>query len=472
MSFRSLRPAFATALLCAATGCSLVPAYQRPAVHIPAEFKEAPAGWHAVAPADGQPRGEWWRAFNDPLLDGLEADATAHNQTVAAAVAAYDGERALLRESRANLWPDISASVGVSRSGGSGNAGTTTSAGKRANASISAAWTPDLFGGLRAAVAQNNASMLASRASLGNALLTIHAQLASDYLQLRGTDAQLMAYQRTITGYQRTLTITRNRYKVGVAAHMDVLQAETTLRNAQSQVTDMQRQRATLEHAIAVLSGRAPADLTLVAQQWNNRVPAVPSALPSDLLQRRPDVAAAERSVMAANAAIGVQRAALFPSLSVSASSGRSGQVLGDLASGGSALWSLGLTGAMTLLDWGARSARVDQARASYEQGAANYRQTVLSALQQTEDALVDLRSYADEADNLKASSQAADKVEQMTLNQYLAGTADYTAVVTAQNTALAARRSAIAAVVQQQQAAVALTQAIGGGWDDSVPTR
>ena len=175
---------------------------------------------------------------------------------------------------------------------------------------------------------------------------------------------------------------------------------------------------------------------------------------------------------MAANAGIGVQRAALFPSLSLSASSGRSAQVLGDLASGGSAIWSLGLTGAMTLLDWGARSARVDQARASYEQSAANYRQTVLSALQQTEDALVDLRSYADEAANLKASSEAADKVEQMTLNQYLAGIADYTAVVTAQNTALAARRSAIAAVVQQQQAAVALTQAIGGGWDDTVPSR
>ncbi len=469
MSLRPLRPALAAALVVAAAGCSLVPTYQRPALHIPAEFKEAPAGWHAAAPADEQARGEWWRAFNDPVLDGLEADATAHNQTVAAAVAAYDGERALLRESRASLWPDISGSVGVSKSGGSAS---TTNSGRRANATVSGAWTIDLFGGLRAAVAQNNASMLASRASIGNALLAIHAQLASDYLQLRGMDAQLAAYQRTIVGYQRTLTITQNRYKVGVAAHMDVLQAETTLRNAQSQVTDMQRQRATLEHAIAVLSGRAPADLTLAAQQWNDRVPAVPAALPSDLLQRRPDVAAAERSVMAANAAIGVQRAALFPSLSLSASSGRSAQVLGDLASGGSAVWSLGLTGAMTLLDWGARSARVDQARAAYEQSAANYRQTVLSALQQTEDALVDLRSYADEVANLKASSEAADRVEQMTLNQYLAGMADYTTVVTAQNTALAARRSAIAAVVQQQQAAVTLTQAIGGGWDDTVPAR
>ena len=470
MSLRPLRPALAAALMVAMTGCSLMPTYQRPALHIPAEFKEAPAGWHAVAPADEQSRGEWWRAFNDPVLDGLEADASAHNQTLAAAVAAYDGERALLRESRASLWPDISGSVGTSRSGGNSGTGATT--GNRANASVSGVWTIDLFGGLRAGVAQNNASMLASRASIGNALLVIHGQLASDYLQLRGMDAQLAAYQRTITGYQRTLTITQNRYKVGVAAHMDVLQAETTLRNAQSQVTDMQRQRATLEHAIAVLSGRAPADLSLTTQQWNERVPDVPATLPSDLLQRRPDVAAAERSVMAANAGIGVQRAALFPSLSLSASSGRSAQVLGDLASGGSAIWSLGLTGAMTLLDWGARSARVDQARASYEQSAANYRQTVLSALQQTEDALVDLRSYADEAVNLKASSEAADKVEQMTLNQYLAGIADYTAVVTAQNTALAARRSAIAAVVQQQQAAVALTQAIGGGWDDTVPAR
>ena len=468
ISLRPLRPALAAALVVAAAGCSMVPTYQRPTLHIPAEFKEAPAGWHAAAPADEQSRGEWWRAFNDPVLDGLETDASAHNQTVAAAVAAYDGERALLRQSRASLWPDISGSVGASKSGGSASAGS----GKRANASVSGAWTIDLFGGLRAGVAQDNASMLASRASIGNALLAIHAQLANDYLQLRGMDAQLAAYQRTITGYQRALTITNNRYKVGVSAHMDVLQAETTLRNAQSQVADMQRQRATLEHAIAVLSGRAPADLALAAQPWNAHVPEVPATLPSGLLQRRPDVAAAERSVMAANAGIGVQRAALFPSLSLSASSGRSGQVLGDLASAGSAIWSLGLTGAMTLLDWGARSARVDQARASYEQSAANYRQAVLSALQQTEDALVDLRSYADEAVNLKASSEAADKVEQMTLNQYLAGIADYTAVVTAQNTALAARRSAIAAVVQQQQAAVALTQAIGGGWDDTVPAR
>lgn len=453
-------------LLGVAAGCSLVPAYQRPVVRIPAGFKEAPAGWRTATPADQKVRADWWRAFNDPVLDGLEADAAANNQTVAAAIAAYDGERALLRQSRAGLWPDISLGAGSSRSGGSGNGGTE----RRANADVTGSWAVDLFGGLRAAVAQQDASLLASRASLGNALLAIHAQLASDYLQLRGLDAQLAAYQRTIADYQRLLTITDNRYKVGVAAHMDVLQAETTVRNAQSQVSDMQRQRAVLEHAIAMLSGRAPASLTIEVQAWNDLVPEVPPALPSDLLQRRPDVAGAERAVMAANAAIGVQRAALFPSLDLSATAGRSARTLGDLGNSGDAVWSLGLTGALSLLDWGARSGRIAQARAGYEQSVANYRQTVLSALQQAEDALVDLRSYGEQAGNLRAASQAADQVEQMTLNQYLAGVADYTAVVTVQNTALAARRDAIAAVVQQQQAVVSLTQAIGGGWDDSAP--
>jgi len=457
----------ALALLAAgAVACSLVPAYQRPEVKIPASFREAPAYWGSATPADDQPRTAWWQAFDDPVLDALEVEASANNQNIAAALAAYDGAQAVVRGSRADLWPGVTAGIGTTRAGGSGLSGPA----RRATASVNASWTPDLFGGLRAAVAQDQAAALASRASLGNVLLAIHAEVASDYLLLRGLDAQLDAYQATITGYRRAVAITANRYRAGVAPHADLLQAETTLHDASAQLVEMQRQRAVLEHALAMLLGHPPADFSLAGQAWAARIPPVPAILPSELLQRRPDVAAAERNVMATNAAIGVQRAAWFPSLGVTGSKGRSAQTLGDLGSEGSAVWSLGVTGLITLLDWGGRSARVDQARAAYRQAVANYRQAVLGALQQTEDGLADLASYAGRAGELGAASAAADKVEQMMLNQYLAGVADYTAVVTAQNTALAARRAAIAATVQQQQAVVALTQAIGGGWDDRLP--
>ena len=247
-----------------------------------------------------------------------------------------------------------------------------------------------------------------------------------------------------------------------------MLQAETTLRNAAAQATDLVRQRAIYEHAIAVLAGELPSSLSLAKTAWVPTVPVVPPVIPSALLERRPDVASAERAVIAANAGIGVQRAAFFPNLSLTAGLDRNASSIGSLASLGASVWSLGLTGAMTLLDFGGRSAKVAQARAAYDQAVASYRQTVLTAFQQVEDGLSGTVVLEREIGDLKAASVAADRVEQLTLNQYLGGIADYTTVVTAQATALTARRALISGIVNQQLNAIALQQAVGGGWDAS----
>ncbi|WEK01136.1 MAG: efflux transporter outer membrane subunit [Candidatus Sphingomonas phytovorans] len=465
------QPLLAILACTALTACNLVPPYQRPSMAIPASFKEAP-GWQPASPADDKPRGDWWAGMKDPVLDGLERQVATRNQTVAGAIAAYDQARAVVRESRSALFPSLTGSLGVSSTGtvdgSTVSTSTGTATGTRETASLGATWQPDLFGGLRAGLAQSKATAAQQAAALGNVILAAQGELANDYIQLRGVDAQIDAYDATLTAYRRTLQITQNRYNVGVAARIDVLQAETTLRNAAAQATDLVRQRAIYEHAIAVLAGELPSSLSLAKTAWVPTVPVVPPVIPSALLERRPDVASAERAVIAANAGIGVQRAAFFPNLSLTAGLDRNASSIGSLASLGASVWSLGLTGAMTLLDFGGRSAKVAQARAAYDQAVASYRQTVLTAFQQVEDGLSGTVVLEREIGDLKAASVAADRVEQLTLNQYLGGIADYTTVVTAQATALTARRALISGIVNQQLNAIALQQAVGGGWDAS----
>ncbi|MBE7419098.1 MAG: efflux transporter outer membrane subunit [Ideonella sp.] len=448
-----------------AAGCTtLVPPYQRPEVPLQAvSFKEAPStpGWQAAHPADERPRGRWWQPFGDAQLDALLQQVEVSNQNVAAAVARHAAAQALLAGQRARLWPGVQAGGSATRSGGGGVA----SRGTVLRASVNASWEADLWGRLGAGVAQAQADAQASAADLAGAKLSAQAALASAYFNLREADAELGLLRDTVAGFERSLQITRNRYAAGQAARTDVLQAETQLANTRAAVAALATQRQQSEHAIAVLLGRAPADFTLAPTAWTTTVPEVPPLLPSELLQRRPDIASAERAVAAANAGIGIARAAYFPSLSLSASAGSSATRVSDLFSAPSTLWSLGLSLAQVLFDGGALNAALHSAEASRDVAVASYRQTVLSALQSVEDLLAARRGLAEQLALSQQASAAADQTEQQVLNRYRAGQVGYSDVVAAQASALAARRSVVQLQASLQTNAIALIQALGGGW-------
>ncbi|WP_294391151.1 efflux transporter outer membrane subunit [uncultured Sphingomonas sp.] len=474
---RSPSPAIAVTALLALSACNLAPRYQRPSATIPPSFKEAP-GWRGAAPADAVAKGQWWLLFGDPVLNDLEGRVVNANQDVAAAVAAYDQARAAVREVRASLFPVIDLSTGATRAGSfgagrptiiGGNTVNVSSGSRRYSASIGATWEPDLFGRLRNAVSQQGALAQASQADLANVTLAAQGELALNYVQLRGIELRKAILDTTVKAYQRALTITTNRYNQGVIARVDVLQAQSQLDSARANAADLVRQRAVLEHAIAVLVGESPSIFTLpeVAQAPKS-IPDVPPTLPSAVLERRPDVAAAERRVAAANAAIGIERAAFFPVFGLSGDIGTQTGRLGDLFTASSSIWSLGLSGALTLLDFGARSARVEQARAAYAQTAANYRQTALTAFQQVEDALAANRILAYVETQRASAAASANRVEALTQNQYLAGQIAYSDVIVAQTTALTAREAEVQALVDRQVSAVNLIQAIGGSWPAS----
>lgn len=461
--------------LCPLAGCNLAPAYRPPSLAAPpAAFKEAP-GWSVAVPSDAVARGEWWRLFGDPLLDGLEAKVAVTNQNVAAARAAYQAARALVAVQRSALFPTITGSASATQSETFASAAapaatSSTTSGAHYALSIGASWEPDLWGRLGNQVSQARASAEASAGDLANATLSAQGELATNYVQLRGVDAQRDLFDAVIADYRRALTITSNKYRAGVVAHSDVYQAQTSLSNAIATRQDLDRQRAVLEHAIAVLTGENPSTFALAPAPWQPGVPAVPSVLPATLLQRRPDIAAAERRVAAANANIGVQRAAYFPDISLSGSAGTSGSTLGQLFSASTSLWSLGLSSLVTLLDFGARHGQVVQARAQFDEAAATYRQTALTAFQQVEDDLAAMRVLTDETVSRADAENAAVRAEAIASNQYRSGTIDYAQVIVAQTSALTARQAHIQAVVDHQTAIVALIQAIGGTWTTPQP--
>ena len=305
------------------SACAVVPAYQRPTSAAPASFKEAPqadAGWFLAAPADTLDRGPWWELFGDAELSRLVAQVEVSNQNVAAAVAAYAQARALVTQQRASLFPQISADGSARRSGGNGTGGTASAF----QASLGASWEADVWGALRQGVASAQASAQASEADLAAARLSAQGELGVNYFSLRDADTELGLLRATVVAYERAFTITRNRYNAGIAPRTDVLQAQTQLANARADLSALTNTRAQLEHAIAVLTAKAPAEFALATAEWNMAVPAVPLVLPSELLQRRPDIAAAERAVAAANANLGIQRSAYFPSIGLTASLGNS----------------------------------------------------------------------------------------------------------------------------------------------------
>jgi len=448
------------------TGCAVGPNYQRPATPDVSSFKEA-QGWVPAAPADALKRGPWWQLFGDPALDQLASRVEVSNQNVAVAVAGYAQARALVRQQRASLFPSVALDGGASRSRSSGNIATGTNGrvGNNYQLSIGGSWEPDVWGRLSRTVDGVSAGAQASAADLASATLSAQGELAANYFSLRQTDAQKALLENTLAGFQRALEITQNRYTAGIVAKTDVLQAQTQLANAQADNAGLVRQRAQLEHAIAVLVGEAPGNFSLPPVAWKPVVPDIPVGLPSTLLQRRPDIAAAERRVAAANEQIGIAKSAYYPSLSLNASAGTGASRLADLFSAPSLVWSLGLSAAQVLFDAGATTARVDGARASHEQSVARYRQTVLVAFADVEDQLAATRVLLVQQELRRQASEAADQVEQQVLNRYRAGQVGFTEVITAQATALSARRALVQAMADRQTTAVALIQSLGGGW-------
>jgi NodT family efflux transporter outer membrane factor (OMF) lipoprotein len=456
--------------------CAVGPDYRRPDLPLPAAYKEA-GDWQPAQPDDALDRGAWWSLFDDPLLDALAGQVVVSNQNVAAAQAAYAQARATVREQRASLFPTIDLSAGATRSGSHSSGTTVVNTGGTSvttgtsrvrttyQADIGASWEPDVWGRLRRTVESANANLQASAADLASATLSAQGELVTNYLSLRETDAEIALLEKTVAGYQRSATIAANRYKVGVAPRSDMLSAQSQLYSTQADLEGLQRTRAQLEHAIAVLLGKSPADFSLAPADWNGVVPQVPVGVPSTLLQRRPDIAAAERAVAAANANIGIEQSAWFPSLSLSGSYGTAASTLHDLFDASALVWSLGASAAETLLDFGGRSARIAGARASYDQAVANYRQTTLAAFQDVEDQLTGTRVLERQYALRQQASTIADENEQVMLNQYRAGQVGFSDVVTAQASALSARRALVQAALDRQTTAVALIQALGGGW-------
>lgn len=453
-------------------GCAVGPTYRRPATATPPAWRGA-EGWVVAAPADALDRGPWWQLFADPQLDELASQVEVSNQNLAAAAAAYAQARALLAQQRAALFPVVGLTGGASRSGSGGGSGSNDPAaatGRSTRSSlqvaIGASWEPDVWGRLRSASAGALASAQASAADLASARLSAQGELAAAYFGLRLADHQRALLGDSIAGFERSLQIARNRYAAGIVARTDVLQAETQLANAQADLIGLERSRAQFEHAIAVLVGRAPAELRIPElADWRPSVPEVPVGVPSTLLLRRPDIAAAERRVAAANAQVGIARSAYFPSFGLDGSLGVGGSRLGSLFSASNLLWSLGVSAAQTLFDAGLTRARVDATLAANDEATARYRQTVLVAFQDVEDQLVAARVLARQEALRRQAATAAEQVQAQVQNRYLAGQVSYTEVVTAQGTALNARRALAQLLSDRQVAAVALIQALGGGW-------
>jgi len=454
-------------------GCAAGPNYHRAPTPVPPAYIHGEM-WKTAAPADALARGDWWTLFGDAALNDLESRIDRSNQSVAGAVAAYAQARALVREQRAGFFPNLTldASADKTHSNSAAIVPTDTGTGPRRSSSgtqyraeVAASWELDVFGRIRREVESAGASAQASAADLAAARLAAQGELASDYFQLREADAEQILLRDTVEAYQRSLEITQNRYAARIAAKSDVLQAQTQLYNAQADLADLTRQRAVLENAIAVLVGEPAGQFSIVRTDWTAQVPDIPLSIPSELLQRRPDIAAAERRMAAANAQIGVAEAAYFPTFNLTAAYGSASSAIGDLLETSARTWSLGGTVAATLLDFGANRARTAQARAAYEQSVANYRQTALAAFQDVGNQLTTSMVLEQQTDLRQRASDAADEAERIALNQYRSGLIGYTDVVTSQTAALNARRSLVQVKVGRQTTAIALIQALGGGW-------
>jgi len=454
----------------------------RPTAPTATHFKEA-EGWTPADPQESIDKGAWWSMFKDPVLDGLERRIAVSNQTLKEYEAIYRQAHQIVAEARSQYFPTVSGSLGAQRSKSASGSSSTTIGGSSAtttsstvvtngdtpvnlySAGLDASWVPDLWGKVRRTVEGDKASAQSAAANIANYKLSLQASLAEDYFELRVTDDEIKLYQETVADDQKYLTLTINQYNAGTQAKSAVLSAQTQLLSAQAALVNFGASRAQYEHAIAMLVGVTPAELTIAPATLSRDVPVAPIGIASTLLQRRPDIAAAERTVDYANAQIGVAESAFYPTLTLSGSVGTDATTIGALFSASSSLWSVGASAADTLLDFGLRRAEVRAARAVYDEDVASYRQTVLTAFQNVEDEIAALRVYEKQEAAELEYEKAAKEAVQLDLNEYKAGIVDYTTVITAQTAQLSASQNVLTVLEQRLLASVLLVEYVGGGW-------
>jgi len=454
------------------TGCAVGPKYVRPPVATPPAYKEA-GNWKTAQPNELSLRGNWWEIFQDPQLNALEEQVTVSNQNLKAAQAQYTQARALVRFNRADYFPTIAAAPSASRGRVSGNRTPlgSISNGKTTNdfqLPIEMSYEVDAWGRVRKNVESFREQAQASAADLATVNLSMHAQLALFYFQARSLDAQEQLLNSTVQYYEQALQLNLSRFQGGVASEVEVQQARTQLETTRAQAIDVGVARAQFEHAVAVLIGKPPASFSLPALPLRTPPPPIPAGVPSELLERRPDIASAERLMAAANARIGVAKAAYFPLLNLTGVGGFESGAITTLLSGPSGLWAVGASALQTVFDGGRRRAASDQAIAVYDQTVANYRETVLTAFQQVEDNLAALRILEHEAQTQNEAVLAAQKSLDLSIQRYKGGVTSYLEVTVAQSAALADEVTAVNIIGRRMVAAVQLIQALGGGWDSS----
>jgi len=472
----------AVALACIAlfVGCSFAPPYTKPGIQTPAAFKElTPAqfqeadGWKTAEPKDAIIRGQWWEMFHEPELNAFENQVTISNQSVAVAVANFLAARAVVKQSRSQYFPTVTTTPSVTRSRGSlggtqSSPSSTTSPITEYSLPFDVSWELDFWGRIRNTVKANSLEAQATLADLENVRLVIQAEVAVDYFQLRVLDMQKQLLDASVLAYQESLKLTQVQYDTGIASGQDVEQAETQLEITRAQATDLGVLRAQFEHTIAMLLGKPASSFSIATNSLAATPIAIPFGVPSQLLERRPDIAAAERRVAEANAQIGVARAAYFPTVTLSGAVGYQSTSLGNLFSGPSLVWSVGATMAQTLFDAGKRKAVTEQARAIYQGTVANYRQTVLTAFQEVEDNLSTLRILSEELQQQNTAVESSQRYLTLANDRYKSGLDSYLNVITAQTTLLSNQRTAMNLRMQQMTASVQLIKALGGGWDVS----
>jgi NodT family efflux transporter outer membrane factor (OMF) lipoprotein len=454
------------------SGCAVGPRYTKPVAPAPPTYKETPAPWKTAQPSDQIARGKWWEIFQDTQLNALEEQINVSNQNLMASEAQFRQARALVRFNRAAYDPTVTAGASAAREHLSEHrplvATTTQTNVTDLVIPVDVSYEADVFGRVRHTVEAARSNAQASAADLESVRLSLHAELALDYFQMRTLDAEEQLLRSNVTSFERALELTQNRYKGGVASAVDVAQAQTQLENTRTQAIDVLIQRAQNEHAIATLIGQPASTFTVPQAAWNSPPPDIPPGLPSDLLERRPDVAAAERRVAAANAQVGVARAAYFPIFTLTGSGGFESTAITTLIQGPSGFLTAGASAAVTAFDGGRRRAVSEQARAAYDESVANYRQTVLTAFQEVEDSLAVLRILNDEAQAQQAAVAAAEHSLELSTNRYKGGVVSYLEVTTAQSTALADERAAVDILRRRMTASVSLIKALGGGWSSA----
>jgi NodT family efflux transporter outer membrane factor (OMF) lipoprotein len=453
--------------------CSLAPPLKTPVVPSADAYKEI-GPWTEAQPADRLPRDSWWALYGNAELNELQKRLIAGNPTLAAALANYAQARALADQARAGLFPTLGLNAGVARNRDSLDRPLRLATGPAYydtnSLSGSVSYELDLWGQIRNEVAAGEANAAASAADLENARLSLIAQLADDYIQLRSSDRDSAILDETVTAYARALELTQQRHGAGIAPGLDVSQAQTQLDAARSQAAQTLAQRALTEHAIAALLGVSASTFSIKPQIVDIKLPQIPTGVPATLLQRRPDIAGAQRRMMAANANIGVARAAYFPSLTLGGQAGFESQSFSNWLSAPSAFWAVGPNALLSVFDGGLRRAQVAQARAEFDASAAYYRITVVSAFQQVENSLATLNHYHDASIDEKAAVDAAQRTLDFSMALYKQGATDYLTVVTSQTALLQTQLEALNLDTLQLTASVDLIRALGGGWEDSAP--